>query len=406
MAGTPPSIEMAATPVDRAPPPRVSAGDYYRYSRMRELELRNAIGTAKTWNFEKVLGHGSYGITVLLSDRDPLHLHPPRRVVLKRPLIPQAAYHDFIREAQVLRDMRGHAHIGQLIGYADDVSRFRPKRGRFARALRRLRATFNNPPRNLFKALSVGSGPAILLEYLENGSMIKVLAALYRRRAGLPNRVLWSWYHCLVSACVAMTQKKEGFEGGPLELENYVTDGNHYRLVHDDIAARNIMVDERDPLVSEHSIAHKLVMIDFGMARYEPEGAQENAEQINLRDVNLIMLSLINPEALRIMNMDLGEPGLDFGIFNDLGMNTFAAAVIPRHKYPQLDAELRTLLYESWRFGEIGPEGHPSLSDTFRRTKTGMEKSHAAYGYSVRESDDYIRAILHHLLLEPDDDWE
>ncbi|KAF2964598.1 hypothetical protein GQX73_g8959 [Xylaria multiplex] len=208
----------------------------------------------------------------------------------------------------------------------------------------------------------------------------------------------------VVSACVAMTMKKEGFEGGPLELEEYTEAGEHYRLVHDDIAARNIMVHERDD--RDHLSAHKLVLIDFGMARYEPEGEELESERLNLQDISLIMLTLINPNAHQQMNIDLRDPALDFGIFHDLGMNTFAAPVISQRLYPHLDTELRMILYEAWRFGHEGLEGRHSLMEMFRLTKDGMRKSHAQYGYAIRESDDYIRAILHHLLLEPQDDWD
>ncbi|KAI1122116.1 hypothetical protein F5Y10DRAFT_287533 [Nemania abortiva] len=398
------------TPVVQQGPRRVVAAPspaaLFRRSEALGAAIGGALLASKTWDFEKILGFGSYGVTVLLIAKDPLRIRKPRRAVLKWPLTPELfGTADFLREANILSDLRGHAHIGQLINYTDDVAKYRP-RNRTARGiLKRVLETFKTPSESLFRRLGRsgdGSSPAMLLEYLENGTLAKVVEALYYNRfLTVPNRLLWAWYHCLVSACVAMTIKKEGREGGPLELEQPRRDGtDHYRLSHRDIAGRNVMLGTMEPDVFGHLATPKLVMIDFGMARQLPAGREKDSEDENLTEVNRLMLDLVDP---RILANNRGFYAMEWN-----GMVTMAAGLFNRRALPNLDPELRQLLAESFLVEDSSDGGasiKPSLRETFRRTREGMQKGRELYQNRINESDEYIKGFLQRLALDARDPW-
>ncbi|KAI8948641.1 hypothetical protein F4801DRAFT_581162 [Xylaria longipes] len=377
------------TPVGRELPLHGGGTDLglFQKAKALEREAKNAILTSRTWHYEHMLGHGSYGVAMLLIERDHLRSRRPRRVVLKLSLETAGGDNDLTQEAEALDLLRGHAHIVQQISYTKDVSSFQPTGGRIRRTLRRVAGAFRNPPEKLFgylSGMSRSDAPALLLEYLENGNLIKIMEQIHDRRYQLPNRLLWGWYHCLVSACVAMTYAREGPINRPVELEVPQRDHQHLRLTHNDIAPRNVMIDELDPLVQAHRATPKLALIDFGMARQLPPGGERVAENRNLEDVNTFMLALVNPAII------INDRG--FYPYGSNGLRTMAAGLFDGVRLSLLDPELRTLLAHSFRIGDDDePFGRPSLAETFERTRRGMLKPVESYQAQVREGDDYIR---------------
>ncbi|KAI1363494.1 hypothetical protein F5Y08DRAFT_309249 [Xylaria arbuscula] len=394
------------TPVNQIIPAPAHQGDNL-FLRARELAQETGLAflTSHTFHYERLIGHGSYGVTLLFREMDHLHCDTWRRIVLKLPLVPQVADLDFSREAEVLEKLRGHAHIVQIIAYAADIKDYASREGgRIRRTIRRVINAFRNPPAHLFgylQYISQNRGPAILLEYLENGNMIKLYEKLYVRKYQLPNRLLWAWYHCLASACIAMTYSREDEEAEPrpVQLERPHRDRPHLRLIHDDIAPRNVMIDERNPFVQDHRTAPKLVMIDFGLARQLPEGREQDAERRNLDAINLLMLDLVFPP--------FADPrGRRMRPTEYNGIRTEASGLFRGRRTSLLDPELRRLLAESFRIGDNDePLGRPSLQETFERTKFGMLKPPESYrDASLRETDDYIRVSLQRFL--HDADWD
>ncbi|KAI1428123.1 hypothetical protein F5Y12DRAFT_711438 [Xylaria sp. FL1777] len=368
-----------------------------RMVRARESQTRNAFARSdfRAWEFEKVLGNGAFGLSVLLKDRDPLHIRgrKRKRVVLKRALVPERGVDDFRREMQVLWDLRGHSHISHMLDATGAVEMFRPRAGRTASFLRRILVAVTNPPENIFKALSQHFGPAIILDYLENGTMRDLIIKQRSWGIQFPNRVLWSFYHCLVRACVGMTQRKEAPPEQPLELETPLREGqdqDHYLLAHHDIAARNIMIGDLEPRVPEHRLVNKLVLIDFGLADYTH--APRMAEVYNLTMVAREVIYLIHPAAR--MNEGFREcegiPTEAWELYPMNGINYF----------PRLDPELRRLLAES--LSEV--PARPSVRETFRRTQLGVRKPAYAYANAESESDQAIQELLQHMLYDADND--
>lgn len=213
---------------------QVEEDEHEALVRVAKRELMETFAGSKTWECEKWLGSGSYGVTVLLRDRDPLHLHKQRRIVLKRALGPRRHYRDFKTEIYMLKvrlkdsihihlfrrrcfangffgkkHMRGNAHHGQIIEATEETGLHRVgKRTIFGRMLRRIKSAFNNPPREIFKILGASYGPAILLEYIENGTLRQVQNRAYEGNIEIPNRILWSFYLCCKNTIITSASPK------------------------------------------------------------------------------------------------------------------------------------------------------------------------------------------------------
>ncbi|KAI1747014.1 kinase-like domain-containing protein [Xylaria castorea] len=372
--------------------------------------LRHVFGDSKGWELETFLGNGSFGITVLLRDSDPLHLRSARRdvwgqkrVVLKWALFPQLGIQDFITEIKALKFLRGKAHHPQIIAATIDVTNYRPfSVPSVGDIFRRIIAPFINPPSNIFKILRGNRGPAILLEYIENGSLQKLSQRAWRLNIDFPNRLLWSFYLCLVRACAGLhyphVVPKPG--DGPLVLET-ITRPEPNGFAHNDIALRNIMVGRSDHLVAEHGIMPRLHLIDYGLSTDIPNSKQ--AVRDNLFGITVAILHLINPNLGPISNTNTMA-------YN--GIMTYATDILPmlgRDEFPFLDPELRQLLVEAVA---VDPNLRPSIQDMFRRTLAGKEKVADAYadvgaggplaGIYDYETNEFISRLLQQLVLDAD----
>ncbi|KAI0189128.1 kinase-like domain-containing protein [Xylaria flabelliformis] len=351
-----------------------------------ERDIRKAFSTSKLWEFERTLGNGSQGITMLIKNKSLLDRRP-KRVVLKRSIRDDDGGGDLINEMDMLRLLRGHSHIGQLIDAIEDVSYTRPRAGKIAAFARRNFGMIENPPQNIFKILHLRRGPALILEYLENGSLQSFQYKISQRRIKLPNRILWSWLYCLTRACIGMTYEKEDFEDGPLELETLQEGPTLFPVHHRDIAARNLMVADRELQVPEHQLVPKLVLIDFGLAGWADNDYY--AQQGNMYEIAMVMVHLIIA--------DLALQGqVRNAVHNEI--RTRAGLILPDNgidPLPLLDPDLRDLLA---RMLNTATGQRPELEQVFEEVRVGMLKDAAAYPGNPRETDDYIRELLQSLL--------
>ncbi|KAI1311360.1 hypothetical protein F5Y03DRAFT_410516 [Xylaria venustula] len=371
-----------------------------RAIRLRERQYRDVFSGARGWEFEKILGHGAFGVTTLLKDKDPLHIRRnnprryPRRVVLKRPLIAERDTLDFFVESKELQALRGHAHIAHLVDYTHTVEIFRSRAGRTVDFLRRILRRATNPAENIFKDLAYHDGPAIILDYLENGQLLQFALKRQHRRITLPNRLLWSLAHCMVRFCIGMTQYKAAPYEAPLQLETPTEeyDDDSWTVAHNDIAARNIMIGDIEHDVPEHRLVPKLVLIDFGMADHKISARV--SELCNLQQVmhELMWLILDRVDMKTAKECD--------------GVRTCAWELYPQHqrngqnRAPTLDPELRALLrdgmYEDF-------QARPSLREMFIRTSLGAGKPASAYGARQdEESDEAVRRTIQGLMYDAD----
>ncbi|RWA08873.1 hypothetical protein EKO27_g6232 [Xylaria grammica] len=369
------------TPVAQigAPARDVSPGELFRFARNVEYETRTAITSSRLWELERVLGHGSYGLTMLLRDRDPLTFRDHRRVVLKRALVPEVGVDDFVREATALEDLRGHSHISQLIAWARNTRQFqRTGRGQRIRQVfrRLLGAVGRNRPETIFRALGNIAGPAILSEYQPNGNLANIMLLQYENNIILPNRLLWGFYHC--SELPPLIPSILSWETSNMA---WLTKAS----------GRNIMLGNTEPAVRVHQALPKLVLIDFGLSQRVPPGNEQ-------------MLMLINPR--RLENGQAALEPVQWG-----GFLTLASGILDEAQYPTLDPDLRQLLAESFRCtADYQPERRPSLAETYLRTRRGTRKEPSEYPYQLRlfERDDSLRALLDAILYDVNhnrDEW-
>ncbi|KAI0466925.1 hypothetical protein F4859DRAFT_507020 [Xylaria cf. heliscus] len=373
--------------------------------RKERRRLENTFGGIKGWELERFLGHGLYGITVLLKDSDPLHLRKDsdmlwvpntRRVVLKWALFPELGTQDFDTEIKVLKRLRGKAHHAQMIASTTDVAHYRPVFFPTVNNMfRRLIAPFKNPPTNIFKILRGSRGPAILLEYIAFGNLQHLSSRARARNINFPNRIIWSFYFCLVRACVGLHYPHDVFEpgDGPLVLET-ITRPEPNGLTHNDIALRNIMVDRPDWRVREHRIMPRLKLIDYGMSETIRNGRRAATE--NLFWVAISIMLLINPDAGR---------GNDNAVTYN-GILTYATNILPQlggnDNFPYLDPDLRQLLAEAMA---VNVDLRPSIEDVFRRTQAGKDKTAADYVLrpDIHEDDATIDRLFQRLIFDADD---
>ncbi|KAI2626348.1 kinase-like domain-containing protein [Xylaria nigripes] len=369
--------------------------------------LRKAFSRSRFWEMEKMLGFGSDGVTVLLRNRHPLRICRKQRVVLKRPIRPPYQGEDegpiidaLIYEIEAYKNLRGSSHCARMLRYCEDLSNYeRLNPNKAAEAWRRFKEFFMSPVKTVFPVLSQFTGPAILLEFIENGSLLKLYQTLKDDQFQLPNRVLWSFYFCLVRACIGMAypQKSRFGLGSRPVLETIpetMPDGYPMlpAIVHRDIAPRNIMLANQDVSLQEHSVAPKLMLIDFGRAVVaDPEFFHKTITR-NLLDCAGLILLLINPYSYDIRSTR-------YRWFN--GVKTLAVDILPSgvvNSYPDLDPELRDLLVEALA---KDPAERPSLDAMFERTRAGMRKPASSYvGREQEESDESITELLQTLIYD------
>ncbi|KAI0114081.1 kinase-like domain-containing protein [Nemania sp. FL0031] len=359
-------------------------------------ELKSVFAYSRTWELEKTLGNGSYGVTVLLRDRDPLNARHHRRLVLKRSIAMDLGDRDLVNEMIALKVMRGNAHVAQLVASTPDTRDYRNTSSIIGRTVRRIIGLFSigwftNPTRNIFRTLSVTGGPALLLEYCENGDLLSFLDRIQASEILMPNRVIWSLILCFVRMAVGLAHPMNSDSGAPEVLEEIR--GRPRAIIHGDIAARNIVVGTTDKDVPEHQFTPILKLIDFGMAR-ETNNTRE-AIQDNLLALWTVMMTIITKRYFVI-------PQNDPGIYN--GIETYATAIIPPYDghgdpHQNLDPEIRTLMVECMAVNE---QQRPSLEDVLRRAQQGAAKPPSAFIRGrLTETDDAVRAFMEQMLLVP-----
>ncbi|GAP91160.2 putative serine threonine protein kinase protein [Rosellinia necatrix] len=378
----------------RTTPP--SSTDSSGLAPVREFteELANYFAKSEIWKVEKLLGSGSFGIVVLLREKNTRPLTRPRRVVLKVPIRPDRGGRELLGEIAALKQMRGCAHIAQMLTSCDDVSmaiQLSPLERSAPELVQRLRVWMRPSLDTVFDTMrkSALEGPAMLLEYLENGSLLTIMIKAGERRVRLPNRLMWSFHLCLVRACVGLAFPPNGPRNSTPTMETIEEDREPSRFRHNDVAFRNIMIGDRDPAgPPEHHMMAPLKLIDFGIM----DEARSSKEAIgdNVWAISECMAEVIT------WNRNTAPYGLPV-VHN--GIVTAASHLLPRlgvNMLPDLDDELRDLVAQGMA---RNPDDRPTLPELLHRASQGMRKPAASYpGRELEESDERIAAILDDLI--------
>ncbi|KAI1211446.1 uncharacterized protein F4807DRAFT_420405 [Annulohypoxylon truncatum] len=331
-----------------------------------EADLRAHFATQyQKFTFQGLIGRGAFGLT--FSAIEKLSLTTYRRIAIKRSVNPR--HDDDLRnEITWLKTLRGSEHIVRLLASRDEPAPLTPVRG-----ARRTPIT-RDPLEGII-------GPIAVLEYLENADIKRLYNRLVKYDQLLPNRILWSFFLCLIRACVALAYPMNGTEDQVSQLETIPTDGRRPSdIEHADLHQANVMIGTAGLGFAEHAIIPPLKFIDFGRTREGFQGVGDNVWKISR-----IMINLIARQDVRISAW----------ITEYQGFETRATEILEHGngaKYPTLDDDLRDFL-------AICLADHardrPSLAEMLETAEAAVRnKTAATYPDQLEETDEAIAALI------------
>ncbi|KAI2632245.1 kinase-like domain-containing protein [Hypoxylon sp. NC1633] len=210
--------------------------------------------------YQKCLGWGGQGLAASLieyNDKD----EEVRHLVVKTGLGAWDGVPMLQREKQFLRAFLKAEHIVQLV----DVG-----------------ANLLEPQAN--------PDAMLVMEMVPNGDLRDLFVKVRDHKETIPQKILWSFFLCLVRACTAMAHppsQEPGYDNNPGPITERVPrgkDNDASRLVHFDIDPCNLFVGEVPDAVGtgEHAFAPVLKLGDFGVAA-EIDSTQQDEYFENLR---------------------------------------------------------------------------------------------------------------------------
>ncbi|KAK7961624.1 uncharacterized protein PG986_002449 [Apiospora aurea] len=285
-----------------------------------QKRLKESFGNpCGDFTFQRVIGSGSNGVAVLIHDN---RVYPPKRLILKRALRED----DFFQMEQELRTLklfRGAAHIVQMVGSRD------------------LR-TFEDADL---------AGPAIVMEYLENGSFNRFLEKHNAMEGRVPNRVLWSIMLCL-------------------------------------------MFGDIEPGSTEHALVPRVKLIDFGTATPNPvQGILDDTDNMNPNQGDHSNVNKCAEAVMRLITRRNGrlptykeKPASYSGVPTDATLLWPDVETDTDETYPWLDRGLRRLL---GRMMARNYKDCPLLEDILREASLAVRRGARDYpGHEAEESDE------------------
>ncbi|KAI2615535.1 hypothetical protein GGR54DRAFT_294061 [Hypoxylon sp. NC1633] len=363
------------------------------------------------WKFEKVVGHGHYGVAVRVGRTDVLpNRRVHRRLVLKRALN-QQGQQELLNEIRWFNALRGSEHIVEMIASRNDVANVSasaqdPKKPGLFKTVADAFKPAPNPnrlrrpadPRWIEQELNLrglAGYPVMVLEYLENGTLGRLIDRAVRHNAHLPNRLLWSLFLCMVRACVALAYPIGAYHNTPPVLETIPNGTEPSALTHGTLSVGNVMIGGvvNPQRHQEHNLVPVAKFIDLGEATDERgDGVVEN-----LWHVSMLMKALItrNKEVLRGVPTPWHE--------EDFHLRTTAPELLVingDNSYPNLDPELRDFLHRCLDNNiDFRPTLEQMLETTSRAVATKTAESYP-FPLAVLESDDVIQTYLQHLIFD------
>ncbi|KAI0443891.1 kinase-like protein [Xylaria telfairii] len=352
-------------------------------------EVQNAFTThSKYWEYEKFLGNGAYGVTVLLREKAYL-VARQKRIALKLSMRGRAAASLLKREIELLKQLRGAKHIVRMLASCENVrelrkSQLRKQKISLTRVFARFGPLVRIPPITVFDALdTVLDVPAAALEYLDKGDLLSFKTFIEKNEISIPNRVLWSLFLCLIRACIGMAYPLERPEGTRDVLETIPNDDTTpSTLVHNDMAPRNVMITSGDGL-DEHHVGNMFKLIDFGAATeyWPPRGSPDN-----LYDCSRLIVQFLGRPVPAI------EPRENQDVWK--GEYTRQGQILPSEEgalndpYPRVDIDLRDLIA---RCAYANMNKRPTLQQALDAALAGVAKKAEEFPDPAQETDDQIR---------------
>ncbi|KAI0202912.1 kinase-like domain-containing protein [Astrocystis sublimbata] len=327
--------------------------------------------------FEAQIGHGVFGVTYRVIQKR--FRQSPRRLIVKRARLMR--YEDeLITEIEMMTRLNGSAHIASVIDAREDGE------GQMGFIMRLVAILLGRPH------MLIGlPGPTLVLEYLEHGTLDRLLRVVRSKNIVLPNRLLWSIYLCLVRACIAMEFPPDKPFGSELELEEIPADGQAAAesIVHHDLHPGNVMIGTAGGDFAEHSIVPPVKLIDFGMADW----GDDTTKGKNLQDVSALIYWLILREYPKFERHRWYR-----------GIKTHAGRLLPppAHRqwpFPLLDEDLRDLVMLGMA---ADPSECPSLAHALENCQHALRfKPPRFYGVNAaRETDESIGQLLQEVLYD------
>ncbi|KAI1457018.1 hypothetical protein F4805DRAFT_204046 [Annulohypoxylon moriforme] len=339
-----------------------------------EADLRAHFATQyQIFTFQGLIGRGAFGLT--FSAIEKLSLNSYRRIAIKRS-VDSKRDDDLRNEITWLKTLRGSEHIVRILGSRDDSPPLTPARG-----ARRIPST-RDPLEGITR-------PIVVLEYLENADVGRLYNRLVKHDQLLPNRILWSFFLCLIRACVALAYPINGTEDQVSQLETIPADGRRPSdIEHADLHQANVMIGTAGLGFPEHSIVPPLKFIDFGRTREGFQGVGDNVWKISR-----IMINLIARQEVRISRW----------ITEYQGFETRATEILHHGngaKYPTLDDDLRDFLARCLA-DEV--RDRASLAYMLQTAEAAVRnKTAAAFPGQSGETDDAIASLIKRFIYDAD----
>ncbi|KAI0515060.1 kinase-like domain-containing protein [Xylaria bambusicola] len=345
-------------------------------------EIKGYFATSKYWEFEKPLGHGGYGVAILLRQKAEFGPHT-QRIALKVALHREA---DELRnEIKWLKQVHGSKHIVRIVASCEKPSQpdwdTEPQ----------IQEHQPLPPQTAFNCLAQLEGPVLALEYIENGSLLDFFWRMQDEDVHMSNRMLWALFLCLIRACIGMAYPIGSPIGTEPILETIPRDGRLAGdITHNDIAIRNVMLGGGDDL-GEHHIGQIFKLIDFGQA--DDAAGPALGPTRNLRAVAELVAVMINMAGINTERTKIYK-----------GKATLAGDIIPQrwgNPYEWLDPDLAGLIAECMYKDS---RNRPTLEGALRRASDAvMNKRPGSYPEPREETNDAIQKFVQKYILNAAD---
>ncbi|KAI0024018.1 kinase-like domain-containing protein [Xylariomycetidae sp. FL0641] len=247
----------------------------------------------------------------------------------------------------------------------------------------------------------------IIMEYLPNGTLERLIEKLRNQDTAIPNRVLWGIFLCLVRASVAMGFPPEG-EG---QREEIRPGQDPSPFAHRDLHGRNLVFGDTDGS-AEHDLFPILKLIDFDNATDMGEVEDFDRDDYDRFD---------RPYGFeRLRSPGQRSHGADQNVF-DIGQVMSELLTLTQYSDPEeraarcrqnvrrlpkdFDRSLRELVL---RCLAVNPRNRPTLEELLNATKAAVlrETPEAVPATSNQEITNFVQRFFYDASLESRGDTE